>query len=245
MFTRTVQLTIPENYGEMTPRQFLASVRLSKEWIDDAEFFRQFFGIPRHLLRRLDSFYIYKLIGLITFVQDTKHPFHAFYLERLPGDLRAPRPKLRGMCLQQFMTVDTFFSWYLLIENMRYLDLFIAALYLPPATLYVPRQGETPLDIEAQADLVHPLAFDLKYAILVNWALIKAWLSDSFPHLFPPAPPSENSTVTGRKGKPSSWLTLFDNFVGDNIASIDAYKALPCMDAMRIINRRIKEAKKR
>ena len=91
---------------------------------------------------------------------------------------------------------------------------------------------------------VSAIPFDLKYAILINWVLVKSWLSQTYRHLFPTAQAEANKEGDKIKVKPVDWLTLFDQFVGDNIADTDAYKALACLDAFRIINRKIKEAKR-
>lgn len=65
--SRSVKLSIPSAYAEMSPLQFLASIRLSKGWIDEMTFFIQFFGIKKKLLLRLDSYHLYKLAELMDF----------------------------------------------------------------------------------------------------------------------------------------------------------------------------------
>ncbi len=243
--SRSVKLSIPSAYAEMSPLQFLASIRLSKGWIDEMTFFIQFFGIKKKLLLRLDSYHLYKLAELMDFLKDTRSPYQEFYLQSLPGKLLAPHAKLRGVSFQQFMTADTFFSWYASTENVDYLNRFVASLYLKSNESYFPDKGEKGIDLEERAETVARLPFDLKYSILINWALIKSWLGHSFIHLFPQAEPAENSRGDKVKAKPANWLAIFDQFVGDNIADIPSYKALPCMDAFRLLNKRIKEAKKR
>lgn len=242
---RSVKLLIPSSYGEMSPTQFLASIRLSKEWIDEVTFFIQFFGIKRKLLLKLDSYCLYKLTELMDFLKDARSPYQEFYLKLLPGKLHVPEAKLRGVCFQQFMTVDTFFSWYVSTEKIEYLDRFVASLYLKDNESYIPGKGERSFDLEERIKQVAKLPFDLKYSVLINWALIKSWLGHSFIHLFPSAELVENSQGDKVKAKPTNWLSIFDQFVGDNIADIPSYKALPCMDAFRLLNKRIKDAKKR
>lgn len=242
---RSVKLLIPSTYSEMSPVQFLASIRLSKGWIDEMTFFVQFFGIKKKQLLKLEAYQLYKLAELMDFLKDVRSPYQEFYIESLSGKLLAPPAKLRGVCFQQFMTVDTFFSWYVSTENVEYLNRFVAALYLKGNESYFPEKGEKGLDLEGRVKMVAKLPFDLKYSILINWALIKSWLGHSFVHLFPPVEPSENSKGDKVKAKPTNWLSIFDQFVGDNIADIPSYKALPCMDAFRLLNKRIKDAKKR
>lgn len=240
-----IKTTVPSGYAEMTPSQFLASIRLSKGWIDEMTFFVQFFGIPEKLLPRIDAFSLYKITETLESLKTDNSAYFGFYQASLPGgELLAPENKLKGMCFQQFMTVDTFFSWYVTTDKEDYLDRFVGALYLKEDETYIPGEGSL-LILDARILDIAKLPFDLKYSILINWVLIKSWLSHSYIHLFPESEISENSKGDKVKGKPVDWLALFDSFVGDNIADIDAYKALPCMDAFRLLNRRIKEAKKK
>lgn len=241
---KVITITVPSNYAEMSPLQFLASIRLSKGWIDEMTFFAQFFGIPEKLLTRIDAFSLYKMTETLDCMRTDQSSYFGFYQASLSGDLLAPEDKLKGMCFQQFMTVDTFFSWYVTTEKEEYLDRFVAALYLQKDETYIQGQGRL-LVLDSRVMEINDLPFDLKYSILINWVLIKSWLSHSYVHLFPAGETSENSKGDKVKGKPVDWLSVFDSFVGDNVANIDAYKALPCMDAFRILNRRIKEAKKR
>lgn len=243
---RSIKRTLPTNYAEMTPAQFLATVRLSKGWIDEREFFLQFFGLTDKLLARMDAFQLYSLTETLGFLKQIKAACTSFYCPVLPGELMAPSDKLQYMCFQQFMTVDTYFSWYLVTEKEQYLDAFIAALYLKIGESYFKDKSEgiAAIDLDSRIPEVHQIPMDLKYSILVNWVLIKSWLSSAYPFLFPEGEASSNSKGDKVKGKPVDWLGLFDAWVGDNVASMEAYRRLSCMDAIRMLNRKIKEANK-
>ena len=242
--TKTLRYPIPTEYCEMSPNQFLATVRLSKGWINEEEFYLQFFNLSKDILSKLDSFQVYKLTTMLEFLRNARSPHKEFYVSSLPGCLLAPAPLLSSMCFQQFMTVDTFFSYYIATDKAIYLDRFIAALYLKKHEAYLPKPGEFGLNLDTRILEVSKIPFDLKYSILINWVLIKTWLSISYPHLFPNAPGEENTQGDKIKSKPVDWLPLFDQLVGDNLSQIDEYKAIHCMDAFRIINRKIKEAQK-
>lgn len=235
---RVIKRTIPTTYEEMTPSQFLATVRLTKEWITEREFFLQFFGLTDDLLAKLDTFLLYRLTETLGFLKQIKGACTGFYCQELNGKLLAPQEKLRGMTFQQFMTVDTFFSWFLVTEKEQYLDRFVASLYLKSDEAF------TDLDLDERLPAVKQIHMDLKYSIVVNWVLIKSWLSSAYPFLFPEGEATPNSQGDKVKSKPVDWLAIFDAWVGDNVPSIEAYRMLPCMDAIRLLNRKIKEAKK-
>lgn len=244
LWMRSIKRTLPTNYAEMTPAQFLATVRLTKGWIDERQFFLQFYGLKNSQLARLDAFQIYMLTDSLGFLKNLRSSCRTFFFKSLPGKLLAPADDLRNVSFQQFMTVDTFFSWYLSTEKEKYLNQFIAALYLKKGESYHPFKNEKPLDLAANNLLAQKIPDDLKYAVMLNWVLIKTWLSDTYKYLFPQGEPAANTKGDKIKSKPVEWLAIFDAFVGDNIPQMDAYKALPCMDAFRLLNRRIKEAQK-
>ena len=80
--------------------------------------------------------------------------------------------------------------------------------------------------------------------VFMNWMLIKQWLGNSYPHLFPKSDVEKDAKGETIKPKPVTWLPVFDSFVGDNVADMDAYKKMDCMDAFRLLNTRIKNTKK-
>lgn len=151
-----------------------------------------------------------------------------------------PESNLAGMCFQQFMVIDTFYGWYLYSNQEEYLNRMIAALYLHRSESFLPSQERLP-DIERRASEMAALDKGTRAAIMLNWALIKGWLCKSYPELFPMG----DAGNLKDKPKPTRWLDVFDAFVGDNIPSIDNYKAMSCRDAFRLLNRKIKEAKKK
>lgn len=227
---------IPASWNELNAAQFVAIVSLNQRRIDEYQFFHIFFGLNRTAMERIDPFQLYSLSETLGFLSDQQVWHTDFFLSQV-GKLRAPGRMLSGMSFHQFITADTYYSWYAATENAIYIDKFVAALYLRQGESFIPGEGVVP-DMERRLQEVKRIDLTTKMAILLNWSLIKMWLARTFTSLFPP------SADTTGKPKPSEWLTLFDAFVGDHIADIDAYKALPCMDAFRILNRRIREAKR-
>ena len=49
----------------------------------------------------------------------------------------------------------------------------------------------------------------------------------------------ENGSSSSKRQQ--KWLDIFDAFVGEQIPDTEFYKNMPCMDAFRIINRRMKD----
>ena len=274
-FHRTHTATIPESYEEMSPSQFIAVVALSKQLITEEAFFCRFLGIKPSILARLDPWELYTITTQLEFLKKIKHGTSRMLIPSITvpsrfagsskaavpsvfsvcGDsastLIAPTDKLQSMTFQHFMTVDTFFSWYLYTDRDIYLRQFVAALYMQPDEDFQSH------DIERTAKLIfqgRPGEKELCEAISCNWALIREWLSASYPFLFPSFSVSGDSAHAAhsahiaqppQKQRPGSWLEIFDTLVGDDFTRILSYQTLPAIDVIRIINRKIKEQKTR
>lgn len=233
---RTLLRTVPGEWREMTTAQFVAVVSWSQKKMDDYHFFQQFFELPDCVMQKLDPYQVFCMTEELGFIHQTNAWCTDFFIRHI-GSHHAPGRMLAGMSFHQFITVDTYFSWYGATGNAQYIDRFLAALYLREGESFIPSEGRVP-DMNRRIRRMSRVNATVKMAVMLNWALIKMWLARTFTSLF------TASSDTNGKPKPAEWLTLFDAFVGDHIADIDAYKALPCMDAFRILNRRIREAKR-
>lgn len=238
-------LQIPEGWHELTPSQFVVAAQLYTDRMDDNSFLKRFYGLSDKVVRHLDDYQKYKLIEWVEFIQDARIPHSRFFLLSLPGtELMAPGPRLEGMCFQQFMMVDTFFSKYIETEDVSFLDTMISYLYTAKEEHFILFEKEKDavlLDIDKHLSIVKSLDFEVKYAVFLNFIFIKKWLSHAYTHLFP----ESEADTTDKKMQQVKWLDIFDSFVGDNIPYMDKYQAMPCTDAFRIMNRKIREAKKR
>lgn len=236
LLRRSIAMSVPTKWSELSEHQFKAVAgQMFGKWSSE-RFFCQFFLISSDVLHRLDGFQIFKLSELIGFISDMTLPCNLWILPRL-GEYRAPEPNLTGVTLQAWMTVDTYFSKYILTGKEDFLDRGIAALYLRKGVSY---SGKKVVDIAREAQRISGYDPETKKAIVLNYVLIKNWLSQSYPDLFPIVKPT---SASAKKAKGTDWLEIFDRLVGDNITKIDDYKKMMVNDAFRIMNRRIKEAR--
>lgn len=242
---------IPEHLSEATGQQFTALLALSQGRIAEEPFFINFFGIPEKVLARLDLWQLYVLteqLRDIWKVEKIDHfPIGEILLQgdkkqRLPAmRLKAPEAQLKGMSFQQFMTVDQFYQWYIYTGKPQYLLAMVAALYIEEGSAF----EKTDIGYVAQRLEESPHRW-LCEGLAFNWSMIRAWLSDAYPHLFPAAPAEsdeEKKKTRTVKQRPGSWLNIFDTLVGDDLTRVESYKALQCMDIIRILDKRIKAQK--
>lgn len=232
-WTRIINVHLPSAYHELSQRQFVAIAATSMGLVGDKYFLKQFFGIPESVLVRLDQFQLYQLTEMLNFLKEDKPDGH-FILKEVKG-MKAPHDKLAGMSLQQFMTIDTFFSWYTITKKMNWIEQMACNLFMRKGEDFFTEYAEPDIAYRDKLALIEAWPEELKVATLLQWSLIKLWLAKVYPALFAPGDGKQRED-------PSKWLDIFDTFVGDEVADMDKYKRMECMDALRIMNRRIKEA---
>lgn len=240
LISKTIEIEIPERFAEMSAEQFRAVCAIHREEIDESEFLLRFFGIKANLLERLDKFYIFKLTELLQCLADNDGVDKFFIQSVKIGSTvyKSPMPKLAGMTLMQFMTVDTFHSWYEYTKKDGFLYKFVASLMLETGMEF----GQLDVDEFFQTFEMASRDNDKLYLdLVVNWSLIKSWLCKVYPHLFPTA---VDDGKKKKKERPSSWVEIYDALVGDNLMNLEAYKTLPAMDVLRVMNTRIRDGKK-
>lgn len=241
LVSKTVEVDIPERFAEMSVEQFLAVCAIHRNEIDEEQFLLRFFGIKANLFARLDKFYIFKLTELLQCLKDSEGVDKMFITSIRSGntEYKAPLPRLAGMTLMQFMTVDTYASWYDYTNKDDFLYKFVAALMLENGEEF----KEVDLDETSQTFQMSARENESLYKdLVINWSLIRAWLGRVYPSLFPQ---SQGGGEKKKKERPASWVEVYDALVGDNLMNLEAYKTLPAMDVLRVMNTRIREGKKR
>lgn len=238
------RVLVPQSWDELTSDQFIQVIRYITGASSEDKLFAAILGIRMRLIKRIDTFILYKLGELLSFLNDDNIKLDHFIIPALKTGrqtLHAPSVRLSDVSLQQFMSADTFFSYYVITQREEFINKLVASLYLTKLETFVQKDKNSRLvDIDKKILTLKKIPYTTRYAIFLNWSFIKNWLGHIFPYMFPPGDTGTNKAKSSKPQAPD-WLTLFDNFVGDNIPGMQSYQAMPCMDAFRIINRKIKE----
>ena len=226
----------------MDERQFLSAVRYRCDDMGEEELLRSWLGVKEEL----PQWVVAEVSPRFAYISALSEPLSRFIMPRIKirkglqvKNYLAPSDMLAGMSLQQFMSVDNFFQFYTSTQREEFLLKFVACLYLRPHRAF---SGKHLVDIEGEAEALRALPQFTLLAIYVNWILVKNWLSRTFRYLF-----SSGGGSTRAEGSPkgTDWLEIFDAFVGDHVADMEAYQKMNCMDAFRIMNGKIKSNKQR
>jgi hypothetical protein len=229
---RKITRSVPEGWAEITAGQLIAISRLINGDIREDEYLKQFFALPKSVGKHLGPYQKWNVGQLLQF-SGAFDPWYVFILE-LKG-LKAPRPRLEGMSFGQFMFVDTYYGDWIKEESPELLNKFVGSLYLPANEIFSTEKTAAYIRNAAQ------LKGEEKLAITLNYRLVKEWLSNLYPILFPHPeedPETEKKPAAAATG---GWLQVFESIVGDDLIHQEAYFDLPVHTVLRFLTKKIKE----
>ncbi|MGV8828253.1 MAG: hypothetical protein ACWA6U_08015 [Breznakibacter sp.] len=231
---KKLNATHPDQWEELTAEQLVALVQLMNGTVDEESLMSLMLGLPKRVVRRLDPFQRYKLGELLDFLS-SRAPINRFILKFANG-LEAPADGLDDVGFGEFIHIDTFYMDYLESQKPEHRLKLVSCLYV------MHKDGKRP-DFTGRIDTLRSRHIsDIEQeAIVLNYGLIRTWLSKAYPEVFPePKEGSEN-----KRAKLNGWLEVFDSLVGDDIVNAERYALKPCMEILRYMNRKIKENRKK
>lgn len=238
--TRTRIGIFPECWSDLTPAQLIAISHVQDQSLDDFEFLHQVTGISRSILKKLAQYQLWELGQGFGWVQEIK-PHNKFIIPEINvGDARfyAPMDKLKKFQFGQFIFADSCFSDYQENKTEEELNRFIASMYLPRGMEFSDEL------LEINTPVISRVPLHAKEAIVLNYFLVKQWLSDVYPLVFQPSKQEEKPGKTTRSNN-NGWIKIFEQIVGDDIINSDRYATLPLHNVLRFLSDRIKQNMKK
>lgn len=237
----------PSEWCETNPKQLIAIACLIKNSISDVQFLSIMTGLSKRMIGRLDDYQRFQLIELFETFHSNK-PYNEFIIERLDCQgtvLCAPKPKLKGVTFGQFIFMDTYFADYQGSADVSDLNHFIAAAYLPYGQQFAEHIIDANHEWVGKTDLL------AREAIVINYHLIRDWLSDIYPMVFLKQTEKEkeiketdNNANKKLSSNSNAWIKVFDGLVGDDIINEDNYANLSLHNVLRFLTSKIKENNK-
>lgn len=225
---RTIVTSFPESWSEMTARQF----RTLFARPDDVSLLAIMLGVKRRIVKRFSLVQIYELSRLFDFIRrDRKVSDFRIKDFHCPGigKLFAPQAKLAEMTFEQFIYIDTYYMAYVRSGSREDLCRLIAYMY---------SFGEFSKELaERNVKRLKKVDTALLEAIALNYGLVRKWIAERYPLVFPVGKQSGKATN-------GSWPDVFDNIVGDDLKDRDKYGRVPVNSVFKFITRKIKESRK-
>lgn len=231
--------TIPSGWEDMDAKHFIDLICLARDNLN-TDALAGYFGFSVEILNKIDIYTAYSLGTLIPKLKEDTSLSHFIIPEVVTSNKKlrfvSPAAELYNMTFQQFITIDTYYTWFGQTRKWEYKKMMAQVMYL--------KEGETldDMDIDTREEDWKHVPIITIDAIFINWVMIKNWLSGCYPHLFPRGG-GEEKLADGKVKMSNAWSEIMDALVGEDLTRIESYRKLQCMDVLRILNRRIKEQK--
>jgi hypothetical protein len=237
-YTRYIQGNFPATWEETNLKQLIAIACLMKRSISDVQFLSIMTGLSKKTINKLDDYQRFQLIELFDTFQSNK-PYNEFIIEQLDCKgtlLIRPKAKLKGVTFGQFIFMDTHFINYQQSADYNDLNQFVAATYLPYGQIFAEHIIDANHQWVAKTDLL------TREAIVINYHLIRDWLSEVYPLVFQKKSEETKSKqkTTPKKSDANSWIKVFDGLVGDDIINEDNYANIPLHNVLRHLTNQMK-----
>ena len=235
-YTRYIQGNFPATWEETNPKQLIAIACLMKRSISDVQFLSIMTGLSKKKINKLDDYQRFQLIELFDTFQSNK-PYNEFIIRELDCKgtfLVHPKAKLKGVTFGQFIFMDTHFINYQQSADQNDLNQFIAATYLPYGQRFAEHIIDANHEWVAKTDLL------TREAIVINYHLIRDWLSNVYPLVFQKKVDVSKSEKKPKKDNANSWIKVFDGLVGEDIINEDNYSNLPLHNVLRHLTNQMK-----
>jgi hypothetical protein len=245
-FIKTVKGLFPSAVSELNQKQFIAIARLLMQTISDTDFLNIMTGIKKFRIKKLDDYYRYQLMLLFEpFTEVT--PYNVFilpYIDASGTRYFSPNQKLARMNFARFIYAESYFVSYQTDKKPSDLHKFVASLYLPSGQKFDENS------IPAAALAFSKVKPEILEAVVINYVLIKEWLSGIYPMVFQKEEEQDDNYELEKKSlkKPnndSGWLKIFESVVGDDLVNHERYSELPLHNVLRWMSRKIVENIKR
>ena len=202
--TRPLKTTI----ADLTTNQYLAFLNYIHGNISDRKLIAVIYDLNPMLAAIITrrKFWRYQLITLMETFTDIQVPVNKIMIRQIPNiNIICQHDKLKGISFMQFMFIDTMFSQYIQSRSEDHLLPFIASLYMMQDEEFETLNMEDRIKVLSKTK-IDPILYE---GILLNYMMLKKWLSNAYPFMFS----SSEATGTSEPKKQQRWLDIFDSFV--------------------------------
>jgi hypothetical protein len=225
LWRRTLEKKLPARWSELTPDQIALVPKLYQGTVDDCKLLQVFLGIKKSIAKRIDRYQSYCILRNLKYIREPES-LDKFIIKKLVG-FKAPGDKLKDITFGAFIFGDTYYQNYI-TGKTEDLDKFIACFYYN-------RFGFEEKNIERNARIIGLTDIRIRWAVAINYGLIREWLAKAYPYVFQKAESGQ------KQEKPGGWVGVFDRVVGDDIVNQEKYADKPLSIMLRYLNRKTKE----
>lgn len=253
-FRLRLKRDFPDSFSVLSRKQFItiASFFEKKKPLlrDQILLIRVMLNIRNRLFFRLEDYQVHELLKQLEWMQHVA--FNKVFIKSFKAGirtLRGPKDGFQNMSFDEFAHVDTYFARYAKTKDPEDLHKMTASFYRPAdymaGKLISGRADFDEQRVDYHADIVRKADPQIISAILFNYKVLRRWIENLYPMIFPAALPDENPD-SGKNTKESpGWSKVRRMMTGGDLASVETIGRLPVHTVLAEMNDRIKEIRKR
>jgi len=236
---KTHQAEFPTEWEQLNAEQFALAVKiLSKGYLGEKDktlFFNMVLGLKNFPVYNLPV----SLLQLSDFMLDIVEPFNKVFFKELNINgvtYYGPDDGFYIVRLGEWAFADTFFTEFVKNKNEEMCNKMIACLYRPSGNsygvkggIYNPESVDYDGDIrekfndnliEHRSKIFEELDCDVKNAIIFNYRIMRRWIEEKYPNLFPHEKPKLRVIISRQNN--NGWDKFIRNLCNGDLTKLGA-----------------------
>ena len=245
---RTIKRSFPDKWHELSQEQFMYLSAYYENPLPDLKdkimLLKKCLDLRKYVFFGFDHYQVHNLLPLFDWMENIA--FNKVFIEqfKIGGiSFHGPKDGFENLTFDEFIVADTYFIKFLNSHDLSDLFRLVYALYRPKDHTGL----RTPLnefDLDLFKDAISKIHFHLLLAIVFNFRIIRRWIEQSYPLVFPSSD-SEETKQNNQKEIPSpKWSKVRSQLANDIIADIPRIGKLPLHTVLADITSRIKKSYK-
>jgi hypothetical protein len=230
---RTFRRTFPDKWHNLSREQFIHCARFYENPLPGVEdkiiLLKNVLHVPKRVFYAFSLWQIHNLLPLFDWLE--KISFNKVFIKSFSiGDIvfHGPKDGFEDLTFDEFIVADTYFVHFLNTKDSSELYRLVYALYRPLDVATGNRLPMNGFNLDVFSGYYSRMKLHLLMALVFNFRVIRRWLEQTYPLIFPELPQEDprRETQPGKIPTPK-WTRIRQQLAGENIADIPQIGQLP------------------
>lgn len=246
---RTISRSFPDKWHDLSQDQFIhLSVYFENplpDLKDKIMLLKKCLDLNKYVFYHFDHYQVHNLLPLFDWMQNIA--FNKVFIEQIKVSgltFGGPKDGYENLTFDEFIVADTYFIRFLNSKDLKDLYRLVYALYRP-VDHFGTRTPLNEFNLDQFSGAISQINPHLILAIVFNYRIIRRWIEQSYPLVFPQAFADDDPET---KPKPNSeiptpkWSRVRRQLANDVLADITRIGKLPLHTVLSDLSERIKKS---
>lgn len=229
---RTIKRTFPDKWHDLSQEQFIHCARYYENPLPSLEdkiiLLKNVLKVPRRVFFSFDHWMVHNLLPLFDWLENIA--FNKVFIKTFTLDnivFHGPKDGFENLTFDEFIVADTYFVHFLNSKDAGELYRLVYALYRPLDDTGT-RLPLNEFNLDLFSGQYSEMKLHLLMAIVFNFRVIRRWLEQSYPLVFPELPEDDPRRKLKTDKLPTpKWSKIRQQLADGNIADIPRIGMLP------------------